>query len=123
MTEKTKTVDIEDDDFVQRDWGSWLIIGRGPGFKIKRLTLFPNKSISMQYHNHRAETWCVVDGQGKACVGERTFDIHKHASFYIPIGVTHKVSNTSSTKNLIIIEVQQGEIVREDDIVRIGQPT
>jgi mannose-6-phosphate isomerase-like protein (cupin superfamily) len=115
--------DIDNAYFVERVWGSWTLIDKGDGFKIKQLTIHPNQSISLQYHKHRAETWCVVAGLGKAQVAERTFDIYKHSSFYIPIGVTHKVWNTSSTHNLIIIEVQQGEIVQEDDIVRLGQPT
>jgi mannose-6-phosphate isomerase-like protein (cupin superfamily) len=112
--------DIENDSYVIRDWGSWTILARGGGYKIKMLTLLPNKSVSMQYHNHRAETWCVVEGFGKAQVAERVFDIQKHTSFYIPRGVTHKVWNTSSNHNLVVIEVQQGEITREDDIVRLG---
>lgn len=116
-------MDIDSSYYVERAWGSWTLIDKGDGFKIKRLTIHPNQSISMQYHKHRAETWCVIAGFGKAQVAERTFDIHKHSSFYIPIGVTHKVWNTSSTHYLVIIEVQQGEIVQEDDIVRLGQPT
>jgi mannose-6-phosphate isomerase-like protein (cupin superfamily) len=116
-------IDIDYAFFVERKWGSWTLLDKGNGFKVKRLIIHPNQSISMQYHNHRAETWCILDGFGKAQVAERTFDIRKHTSFYIPIGVTHKVWNTSSTHNLVIIEVQQGEIVQEDDIVRLGQPT
>lgn len=118
-----KKVDLENDTYVERLWGSWTIIDRGPSHKIKTITIKPNQSISLQYHNHRAETWCVIDGFGMARVGEREFNIHKHTSFYIPVGVTHKVWNTHSKNNLVIIEVQQGEIVREDDIVRLGQPT
>lgn len=116
-----KTVDLENDMLVQRSWGLWIVLARGPGFKIKRLVLSPKQTISLQYHNHRSETWCIVDGSGKALVAERKFDIKKHDSFYIPIGVTHKVWNTSSTRDLVIIEVQQGEILREDDIVRLDE--
>lgn len=118
-----KTVDIENDTYVERQWGNWSVIDRGPGYKIKKITINPNKSISMQYHKHRGETWCVIDGLGRAAVGEREFNINKHTSFYIPVGVTHKVWNTHSKNNLVIIEVQQGEITQEDDIVRLGQPT
>jgi mannose-1-phosphate guanylyltransferase / mannose-6-phosphate isomerase len=114
-------MDIDNQYFVERDWGTWTLIDKGDGFKIKRLTILPNKSISMQYHKHRHETWCVLAGFGKAYVGERVFDISKHSSFYIPMGVTHKVWNNHNTLNLVIIEVQQGEIVREDDIVRLGE--
>jgi mannose-1-phosphate guanylyltransferase/mannose-6-phosphate isomerase len=116
-------MDIDNAYYVERDWGTWTLIDKGDGFKIKRLTILPHKSISMQYHKHRAETWCVIDGFGRAQVAEREFEIKKHSSFYIPIGVTHKVWNTNSRKSLVIIEVQQGEIVQEDDIVRLGQPT
>jgi mannose-6-phosphate isomerase-like protein (cupin superfamily) len=114
-------IDLESVDYVEREWGHWSVINKGEGYKIKTLVILPNKSISLQYHKHRAETWCVVNGFGRALVAEREFPISKHSSFYIPIGVTHKVWNTSSSHNLIIIEVQQGEIVREDDIVRLGQ--
>lgn len=113
--------DIENDPHVTRDWGYWNVIERGDRYKIKRIVLFPHKSISMQYHNHRTETWCVIEGEGKALVGDRDFKIQRHSSFYIPIGVVHKVENTSSKTNLVIIEVQQGEITREDDIVRLGK--
>lgn len=113
--------DLENEKYVEREWGHWTVLDTGEGYKIKTLVVLPNKSISMQYHQHRAETWCVVNGFGKALVAEREFPISKHSSFYIPIGVTHKVWNTSTSQNLIIIEIQQGEIVREDDIVRLGQ--
>jgi mannose-6-phosphate isomerase-like protein (cupin superfamily) len=115
--------DIDSQYFVEREWGTWTLVDRGPQYKIKRLIVLPQKSISMQYHKHRHETWCVIAGFGKAHVGGREFDIAKHSSFYIPMGVTHKVWNTHDKLSLVIIEVQQGEIVQEDDIVRLGQPT
>jgi mannose-1-phosphate guanylyltransferase / mannose-6-phosphate isomerase len=114
-------MDIENDYRVYRQWGHWSVLERGEGYKIKTLEVYPNKSLSLQYHNHRAETWCIVEGEGKMIIGERTFDIRKHDSLYIPVGVTHKVTNTSSTKNLIIVEVQQGDSCKESDIVRIGE--
>lgn len=113
--------DIENDSYVIRQWGSWSVIERGNGYKIKSIVVLPNKSLSMQYHNNRAETWCITEGEGKMIIGERSFNIRKNDSLYIPVGVTHKVTNTSSTKNLIIVEVQQGDSCTEDDIVRIGE--
>jgi mannose-1-phosphate guanylyltransferase/mannose-6-phosphate isomerase len=114
-------MDIENAEYVVRDWGSWFVIERGAGYKIKRLRLSPNKSISMQYHNDRAETWCIIAGEGKMIVGERTFSVKQHESLYIPVGVTHKVTNTSTTQDLIIVEIQQGDSCTEADIVRIGE--
>lgn len=114
-------IDIENEKEVTREWGSWTVLDRGDGYKIKILTIKPNKSISLQYHKDRTETWCVVSGRGSMIVGERCFPVEKHSSLYIPVRVTHKVTNTSSSKNLVIVEVQQGESCREDDIVRIGE--
>jgi mannose-1-phosphate guanylyltransferase len=114
-------MDIENDEYVMRDWGSWFVIERGLGYKIKKLRISPNKSISLQYHNDRAETWCIISGQGKMIIGERFFDVKKQDSLYIPVGVTHKVTNTSTTQDLIIVEIQQGDSCTEADIVRIGE--
>ena len=114
-------IDVENAEYYNRDWGSWYVIERGEGYKVKRLHISPNKSISLQYHNHRSEMWCIVEGEGRMIVGERTFKVKQHESLYIPVGVTHKVTNTSSTKDLIIVEVQQEDSCMEADIVRIGE--
>ena len=114
-------IDIENAEYYTRDWGSWFVIERGVGYKIKRLRISPQKAISLQYHNDRSEMWCIVEGEGNVIVGERSFKVKKHESLYIPVGVTHKVTNTSTTKDLIIVEVQQGDSCTEADIVRIGE--
>jgi mannose-1-phosphate guanylyltransferase/mannose-6-phosphate isomerase len=105
---------------VYRPWGSFTVLEIGERFKIKRIEVRPGASLSLQLHHHRAEHWVVV--QGIACVtnGEREITIGVNESTYIPIGVAHRLYNPSEQEPCVMIEVQVGDYVGEDDIVRLA---
>lgn len=101
-----------------RPWGSWMSLLRGPGYQIKLLEINPGAKPSLQKHHHRSEHWIVV--AGTACVtrdGE-TVEVHVNESAYIPVGSVHRIENCGRVP-LKVIEVQLGEYLDEDDIVRL----
>ena len=102
---------------VFRPWGWYDSLERGPGFQVKRIGVNPGASLSLQMHHRRAEHWVVVHGVGHVTNGERVFDLRANESTYIPIGTRHRLENLTSDP-LEIIEVQTGEYLGEDDIVR-----
>ena len=102
-----------------RPWGKWQVLSTGEGFKVKRLEILVDTSISMQYHIHRAEHWTIVQGTGKVIVDGNIFTVKKGDHFFVPKMSIHKVLNTSLTETLIAIEVQMGEQCEESDIVRV----
>jgi mannose-1-phosphate guanylyltransferase/mannose-6-phosphate isomerase len=102
---------------VYRPWGSFEGIDAGPRFQVKRLTVKPGASLSLQMHHHRAEHWVVVKGTARVTCGESVFNLHENASTYIPIGEKHRLENPGNIP-LEIIEIQSGSYLGEDDIVR-----
>ncbi len=102
---------------VFRPWGWYDSLERGPGFQVKRIGVNPGASLSLQMHHHRAEHWVVVRGIGHVTNGDRVFDLHANESTFIPIGTRHRLENLTS-EPLEIIEVQTGDYLGEDDIVR-----
>jgi len=102
---------------VYRPWGSFTILEEGNRFKMKRLVITPGSSISLQKHRHRSEHWVVVAGTAEVVNGDDTFTVHTNESTYIPSGNKHRLANEGNI-DLIIIEVQSGEYLGEDDIVR-----
>lgn len=104
---------------VHRPWGIYTILTEEPGYKVKRISVKPGASLSLQLHHHRAENWVVVEGTASVTVGDRTFDIGPTQSAHIPIGTKHRLENRSD-QPLVIIEVQAGAYLGEDDIVRFA---
>jgi len=102
---------------VFRPWGSYETIDEGPHFKAKRILVNPGASLSLQLHHQRAEHWVVVTGQATVTNGESTFKLNHNESTYIPKETKHRLQNQYDTP-LEIIEVQTGEYLGEDDIVR-----
>ena len=102
---------------VHRPWGSYDSLDQGEGYQVKRLTVKPGASISLQLHHRRAEHWVVVSGRARITRGEEIFDLERNQSTYIPLGVRHRIENSGS-EPLHIIEVQSGDYLGEDDIVR-----
>jgi mannose-1-phosphate guanylyltransferase len=102
---------------VSRPWGSYKVIGESPGFKIKRLEVKPRASLSLQRHQHRSEHWVVVLGEATVISGDAEFVIKDNESTYIPSGQMHRLENKTDD-DLIIIEVQCGTYLGEDDIER-----
>lgn len=102
-----------------RPWGKWEVLAIGKGFKVKKLEILVDKSISMQYHTHRSEHWTIIQGTGKVIVDGNIFTVKRGDTFFVPQLSIHKVSNTSLTETLIAVEVQMGDICEESDIVRV----
>ncbi len=104
---------------VYRPWGSYTVLEEGNGYKVKRLTVLPGKRLSLQMHHHRSEFWVVVKGTAKVTVDDREFLLRKGESTFIPIGAKHRLENPGKV-TLEVIEVQIGEYLGEDDIVRFA---
>lgn len=102
---------------VYRPWGSFTILEDSTRFKIKRLEVKPGGCLSLQMHYHRSEHWIVVSGIARVVNGEQEMLINTNESTYIPAGHRHRLENPG-TIDLVLIEVQSGEYLGEDDIVR-----
>ena len=102
---------------VARPWGTYTVLEEGTGFKIKRIVVKPGHSLSLQMHHHRSEHWVVVSGTAQVTNGECTILLRTNESTYIPAGNKHRLENPGQL-DLVIIEVQSGEYLGEDDIVR-----
>ncbi len=102
---------------VHRPWGSYTILEDGDRYKIKRLVINPGTKLSHQLHYHRSEHWVVVSGTARVTNGENEYDVHPNESTYIPMSTKHRLENRGKIP-LQIIEVQNGEYLEEDDIVR-----
>jgi mannose-1-phosphate guanylyltransferase/mannose-6-phosphate isomerase len=102
---------------VFRPWGSYDSIDSGTRFQVKRLSVKPGASMSLQLHHHRAEHWIVVSGTARITRGNETFLLEENQSTYIPVGTQHRIENPGKIP-LHIIEVQSGSYLGEDDIVR-----
>lgn len=102
---------------VARPWGWYDSIDLGPRHQVKRITVKPGASLSLQKHHHRAEHWVVVSGTAEVTNGDRVMVLSENQSTYIPIGQVHRLANPGKVP-LEIIEVQSGAYLGEDDIVR-----
>lgn len=102
---------------VHRPWGTYTILEEGDQFKIKRIVVKPGASLSLQMHHHRSEHWIVVSGLASVLNGDKEELVGVNQSTYIPAGNKHRLHNPG-TKDLILIEVQSGNYLGEDDIIR-----
>jgi mannose-1-phosphate guanylyltransferase/mannose-6-phosphate isomerase len=102
---------------VYRPWGSYETLDIGKNYQVKRLIVKSGKKLSLQLHNRRAEHWVVVKGTATVTIGEKTFDLQVNQSSYIPLGEKHRLENKYDSP-LEVIEVQSGDYLGEDDIVR-----
>jgi mannose-1-phosphate guanylyltransferase/mannose-6-phosphate isomerase len=102
---------------VNRPWGSYESIDHSERFQVKRITVNPGASLSLQMHHHRAEHWIVVKGTARITRGDETLVLSENQSTYIPLGVQHRLENPGLIP-LELIEVQSGAYLGEDDIVR-----
>lgn len=104
---------------VTRPWGTYTVLEEGSRFKIKRIMVRPGESLSLQMHHHRSEHWIVVSGMARVVNGERDFLLNTNESTFIPAGHQHRLVNPGVI-DLVMIEVQSGEYLGEDDIVRFN---
>jgi len=102
---------------VARPWGTYTVLQNSARFKIKRVEVKPGASLSLQVHQHRNEHWVVVSGTAQVVNGDATLTLRTNESTYIPAGHKHRLENPGE-ENLVIIEVQVGDYLGEDDIVR-----
>ena len=102
---------------VYRPWGYYETVDKSDFFQVKRITVKPGASLSLQMHHYRSEHWIVVNGVAEVTKGDEIFSIRANESTYIPQGVKHRLTNRGTT-NLELIEVQSGTYLGEDDIVR-----
>ena len=103
---------------VHRPWGTYTTLEEGPRFKIKRIVVKSGASLSLQYHHHRSEHWVVVSGMASIVNGENEIILRADQSSYIPAGTAHRLANPGIV-DCVMIEVQSGEYLGEDDIVRL----
>lgn len=103
---------------VFRPWGSYDSLESRPGFQVKRLAVLPGAVLSLQLHNHRAEHWVVVSGVARITRDEEVFELSRNQHTFIPLGARHRIENPGK-ELLQIIEVQVGDYLGEDDIVRL----
>jgi mannose-1-phosphate guanylyltransferase/mannose-6-phosphate isomerase len=104
---------------VERPWGSYTVLEKGNGYKIKRVVLKPGAKLSLQLHRRRSEHWVVVSGVAKVTRESETYLVHSNESTYIPINTKHRLENPGK-ELLQIIEVQNGDYVEENDIERFS---
>ena len=100
-----------------RPWGTYTVLEDSALYKIKRIEVNPGASLSLQMHNHRSEHWIVVEGIATVTNGDNILELKANESTYIDVKTKHRLENHTN-KNLILIEVQCGSYLGEDDIIR-----
>ncbi|NYS59491.1 mannose-1-phosphate guanylyltransferase/mannose-6-phosphate isomerase [Vreelandella salicampi] len=103
---------------VHRPWGSFQTMERGARYQVKHISVKPGGKLSLQRHQHRAEHWVVVSGTALVTLGDQAFWVSENQSTYIPIGAVHRLENPGKIP-LVLIEVQSGAYLGEDDIERL----
>jgi mannose-6-phosphate isomerase-like protein (cupin superfamily) len=105
-------------DSEERPWGAWYVLAEGRGYKVKRIEVRPGARLSYQTHAHRAEHWTVVEGTATCVVDGETTEVGTGSSLDVACGAAHRLANLHDD-DLVVIEVQNGDYLGEDDIVRI----
>ena len=100
-----------------RPWGKYEVLYVEAGFQIKRVEINPASRLSLQKHNRRDELWTIVSGEGIAIVGDSEIKVKKDSVVRVPTGAKHRIGNTGKVP-LVFVEVQTGDYLGEDDIVR-----
>jgi mannose-1-phosphate guanylyltransferase/mannose-6-phosphate isomerase len=103
---------------VHRPWGTYATLKQEDGYQVKRITVAPGQKLSLQYHHKRAEHWVVTQGKAIVQVGDEKFETGPGEYRYIPLGEKHRLTNIGDTE-LVLVEVQVGSYLGEDDIVRL----
>ena len=100
-----------------RPWGHFECLGAGTRFQVKRIVVRPGASLSLQSHHHRSEHWIVVQGTARVTINESVQLVSENQSVYVPLGAKHRMENPGKLP-MVLIEVQTGAYLGEDDIVR-----
>lgn len=101
-----------------RPWGQWEVLATGETYACKRITVKPGGKLSLQMHHHRKEHWTIVEGQAVVTCGDERKDVGPGSHVFIPLQAQHRIENPGSV-DVVFIEVQQGDNLDENDIVRI----
>ena len=113
---QSKRKEAKENVTMYRSWGKYTLLTESEGYRVRKVEMDPGASLTMQMHYHRSEHWTVISGTGKTIINDRENIFTENQSTYIPMGVKHKLSNPGKIP-LIIIEVQSGKYINEDDIV------
>ena len=105
-------------NYDERPWGSYTVLDEGPGFKVKRIEVKPGSRLSYQRHAQRAEHWYVVSGRALVTLDGLDIGVNAGEAIDIPVGGAHRIMNFGN-ETLVFIEVQRGDYLGEDDIVRL----
>ena len=100
-----------------RLWGKFEVLTNADGYKVKRITVVPGGRLSLQSHKHRAEHWVVVTGVAKVTIHQDVNLVPAGNAVFIPLGARHRLENETNS-DMVLIEIQQGDYLGEDDIVR-----
>lgn len=109
---------VVDYEIFQRPWGFYKTTVLNDYFQSKVISVKPGQQLSLQSHNHREEHWIVAHGTGTVQIEKSVINVSCGSSLFIPMGAKHRLTNTDEKENLIITEVQIGDYLGEDDIVR-----
>lgn len=115
---RNKRKEAKENVTMYRSWGKYTLLIESEGYRVRKIEMDPGASLTMQMHYHRSEHWTVISGTGKTIINDRESIFTENQSTYIPMGVKHKLSNPGKIP-LIIIEVQSGKYINDDDIVII----
>ena len=113
---RNKRKEAKENVTMYRSWGKYTLLTESEGYRVRKIEMDPGASLTMQMHYHRSEHWTVISGIGKTIINDKESIFTENQSTYIPMGVKHKLSNPGKIP-LIIIEVQSGKYINEDDIV------
>ena len=102
---------------MRASWGYFDLVSQGPRDQVKRVTVMPKQRLSLQMHEQRAEHWVVVKGTATVIKGDDEITLQENQSIYMPSGTKHSLANNTDLP-LEIIEIQTGDIISEDDIIR-----
>lgn len=102
---------------VNKPWGTYKTLYSESNYLIKKIVVNPNCKLSLQSHNCRSEYWTVMSGKGQCVIGDTTIDVSEGINIFIPQNVKHRLINNSNNE-LIIVEIQKGDIISEEDIIR-----
>ena len=109
---------VIDHEIFQRPWGFYKTTVLNDFYQSKIISVKPGGQLSLQSHNRREEHWIVVHGTGLVQIDESVFNVTCGSSVFIPKGARHRLTNTSATESLVVTEVQIGDYLGEDDIIR-----
>lgn len=113
---QSKRKEAKENVTMYRSWGKYTLLTESEGYRVRKIEMNPEASLTMQMHYHRSEHWTVISGTGKTIINEKESIFTENQSTYIPMGVKHKLFNPGKIP-LIIIEVQSGKYINDDDIV------